>query len=142
MSEAVAGLHVFTFPQVEGWQPATPEDARAIGLDLANHGKAYATQDGRRVNPDSVFISAGEAYGGDVTTEGADLDGDYATKRLGILSTGVGLARYALEQGNAEAAEAHLDEASRQTRDLLIEYLRKRGASEREIQLLLGKAPT
>lgn len=60
-------LHVFTFPRVEGWKPATYADAAALGNDLVLYGTAFATRDGRRVDPATVTIEDGRAYGGKVT---------------------------------------------------------------------------
>jgi hypothetical protein len=59
-------LHVFTFPDVGDWRPATMEDAAAIGHDLVLYGNAFATEDGRRVDPSTVTVRHGKAYGGKV----------------------------------------------------------------------------
>lgn len=60
-----SGLHVFTMPQVQGWEPASTEDAVALAVDLVVSGRAFATPDGRRLVPSSVEIRDGVAYGGE-----------------------------------------------------------------------------
>jgi hypothetical protein len=57
-------LHVFTFPSVLGWKAASVEDVRDLGLDLAYHGIAFATKDGHRIDPSTVTVRDGHAYGG------------------------------------------------------------------------------
>lgn len=65
-SPAGEALHRFTFPAIPGWVPASVEDALALGCDLAMYGDAFATVDGRRVDPETIVVADGVAYGGKV----------------------------------------------------------------------------
>jgi hypothetical protein len=64
----------------------------------------------------------------------------YAQERAGILATGVGLARWALQNGEPAEALEHLDRAARQTHELLRDALIESGADPEKVDLFLGRA--
>lgn len=63
-------LHRFTL-DLDGWKPATVEDGADLALDLFLLGTAFATADGRRVDPETVTVTPdGVAQGGVVRLRG------------------------------------------------------------------------
>jgi hypothetical protein len=54
-------LHRFTLELPKGWKPRTMRDAKMLSDDLLIYGSAYATEDGRRIDPRTVTVEDGVA---------------------------------------------------------------------------------